>query len=354
MATLGNSGNLNMDYCQSSKCQSGATVYTSTSNHTAYDVFQNYGYFATHIKKSVFWDTHQTTTNFLNPIRAELDANRPVLFAGESAVILPKEAHCWVCDGYDVHGDINAFHFNFGWGGSGDGVWYYISNINPSGDDFNSGEEVILVQPDYDYIVDCNSSVNVTTNFPFSWTAGTVFNSGSFTAVTGSDLTYTAYNEVKLSNGFRAEPGSNFRATTAPCPNPNCPNPPPDFRTSNQQGNNTTASNTTGGRGSTGAVTPKATAVQSKLGTNIKLGIFPNPTSGVVYLNLSAQSAGTLLVNISDLNGNQLLHNSFDANVGANSFKVDLGSLNQGVYFINVTDENGVSIKNDKLVLMPQ
>ena len=86
----------------------------------------------------------------------------------------------------------------------------------------------------------------------------------------------------------------------------------------------------------------------------ITLGIFPNPTSGVVYLSLSTQNAGGLLVNISDLNGNQVMHSNFSANEGANSFKIDLSALNSGAYFINITYENGVTIKNDKLILMGQ
>ena len=94
--------------------------------------------------------------------------------------------------------------------------------------------------------------------------------------------------------------------------------------------------------------------IQTKLGTDIKLGIFPNPTSGVVYLNLSAQNAGNLLVNLRDATGNAVMHISYPANVGANSYKLDLSNLNSGVYFINITDENGVTIKNDKLVLMGQ
>jgi hypothetical protein len=48
------------------------------------------------------------------------------------------------------------------------------------------------------------------------------------------------------------------------------------------------------------------------------------------------------------------MHISYPANVGANSYKLDLSNLNSGVYFINITDENGVTIKNDKLVLMGQ
>jgi hypothetical protein len=107
-------------------------------------------------------------------------------------------------------------------------------------------------------------------------------------------------------------------------------------------------------KGSPSLVNEKISTVQTKLGTNLTLGIFPNPTSGIVYLNLSAQSAGGLMVNISDLNGNQVLHTNFSANEGANSFKLDIGSFNSGVYFINITDENGTAIKNDKLVLMGQ
>ena len=74
----------------------------------------------------------------------------------------------------------------------------------------------------------------------------------------------------------------------------------------------------------------------------------------MVYLNLSAQNAGGLLVNISDLNGNGVMNTSFSANEGANSFKIDLSALNSGAYFIHITDENGVTIKNDKLILMGQ
>jgi type IX secretion system substrate protein len=112
-----------------------------------------------------------------------------------------------------------------------------------------------------------------------------------------------------------------------------------------------TANNT---KGSPSALAATTAMVQTALGTNITLGIFPNPTSGVVYLNLSAQNAGNLIVNLSDATGNTVMHTSYSANAGANSYKLDMSTLNSGVYFINITDENGVTIKNDKLVLMGQ
>jgi hypothetical protein len=104
----------------------------------------------------------------------------------------------------------------------------------------------------------------------------------------------------------------------------------------------------------TSLYTTKASLLTNKLGINIKLGIFPNPTTGLVNLNLTAQNAGNLLVNITDMSSNQVLLTSFNANEGDNNFKVDLSALNAGVYFIHVTDENGVPIKNDRLILMQQ
>jgi hypothetical protein len=54
------------------------------------------------------------------------------------------------------------------------------------------------------------------------------------------------------------------------------------------------------------------------------------------------------------VNGNQVIQTIYNVNAGANSYKLDMSTLNSGVYFINITDENGVTIKNDKLVLMGQ
>jgi len=88
--------------------------------------------------------------------------------------------------------------------------------------------------------------------------------------------------------------------------------------------------------------------------TNNNINVYPNPASNLVYLNFNAQSAGVLLVNINDVNGNQIIRGRFATNVGANNFKMDLSNQNPGVYFIHVTDENGVPVKNDKLVLMGQ
>lgn len=57
----------------------------------------------------------------------EIDANRPVINSGYSAT----NGHAFVCDGYDVQGQIVYFHYNWGWGGEGDG-WFLPTVLVPS------------------------------------------------------------------------------------------------------------------------------------------------------------------------------------------------------------------------------
>ena len=49
--------------------------------------------------------------------------------------------HAFVCDGYDKESDL--FHFNLGWGGSGNGFYSY-TNITPGGYDFTDELRVII------------------------------------------------------------------------------------------------------------------------------------------------------------------------------------------------------------------
>lgn len=76
-------------------------------------------------------------------LKAELDASRPMLYAGESSA----GGHSFVCDGYDAN---NKFHFNWGWSGSGD-AFYALTSLNPGGGgigggsyNFTSNQEAII------------------------------------------------------------------------------------------------------------------------------------------------------------------------------------------------------------------
>lgn len=53
-------------------------------------------------------------------LKKELDCRRPVIIGGDGI----EGGHAFVCDGYDSN---SYFHYNFGWGGIGDG--YYLASV---------------------------------------------------------------------------------------------------------------------------------------------------------------------------------------------------------------------------------
>ncbi len=75
-------------------------------------------------------------------LRNDLDAGRPVYYAGSSTA---SGGHAWVCDGYRISD--NKFHFNWGWSGSYNG-YFAIGSLNPGGNNFNDDNRIIIgIQP---------------------------------------------------------------------------------------------------------------------------------------------------------------------------------------------------------------
>lgn len=71
-------------------------------------------------------------------IRTELDASRPVYYAGSSTA---SGGHAWICDGYRLSD--NKFHMNWGWSGQSNG-YFAIGSLNPGGNNFNDNNRVIV------------------------------------------------------------------------------------------------------------------------------------------------------------------------------------------------------------------
>jgi len=67
-----------------------------------------------------------TATTWMNLIKTELDASRPIYYAGTSS---DGGGHAFVCDGYD---NSNYFHMNWGWSGYYDG-YFLLTALNPGG-----------------------------------------------------------------------------------------------------------------------------------------------------------------------------------------------------------------------------
>lgn len=82
-------------------------------------------------------------SDWQNLLKTELDAGRPVLYAGFGS----GGGHCFNCDGYDAN---NFFHFNWGWSGQFDG-YFDVDALNPQGTGtgggtggFNSGQQCVI------------------------------------------------------------------------------------------------------------------------------------------------------------------------------------------------------------------
>jgi hypothetical protein len=79
-----------------------------------------YSSLASFIEKKNF-----TPTNWENTLNSHLDAKKLLYYSGVST----EGGHAFVCDGYQVTGSGNMYHFNFGWGGQGNG-YFSLYDVN--------------------------------------------------------------------------------------------------------------------------------------------------------------------------------------------------------------------------------
>jgi hypothetical protein len=88
------------------------------------------------------------------------------------------------------------------------------------------------------------------------------------------------------------------------------------------------------------------TAINESLNGNM-IGIYPNPTTGIITLNTSALTSSSLKITLSDAVGKIVMVKNF--RLPAHEQSLDLSALNNGIYLIHVEDGNGSF--NQKLVL---
>ena len=111
---------------------SGAyTIYPNASATTTrcaqYALKNNFRYKSSTLKgyqrKSGYGYSGVSDANWHNYLKTELDAARPIMYAGADS----EGGHSFICDGYD---DQNYYHFNWGWSGYCDG-YYTVDNMVP-------------------------------------------------------------------------------------------------------------------------------------------------------------------------------------------------------------------------------
>ena len=112
---------------------------------------------------------------WLTKLKNCLDLQRPIYYSGQGSA----GGHAFVCDGYDAD---DLLHFNWGWGGNGDG-YFALGNLNVIGYSFNNNNYAILdIFPQYDPCV--------VTATAYPTTAGTIEGNGEYHL--GEQCTLTA------------------------------------------------------------------------------------------------------------------------------------------------------------------
>ena len=113
---------VNMDYGGDIEEGSGAQSESVPSAISNYFRYSN--------AAAIFYKSNATT--WMNTLKESLDMGWPMFYAGVETGA--PYGHAFVCDGYD---DNDYFHFNWGWGGSGDD-WFLIDEI-----DYNSQNKTV-------------------------------------------------------------------------------------------------------------------------------------------------------------------------------------------------------------------
>jgi hypothetical protein len=86
------------------------------------------------------------------------------------------------------------------------------------------------------------------------------------------------------------------------------------------------------------------------IGTDIHMnGMYPNPTSSQITLNFEAKANFDAEVRILDVTGRVMSSYGLAIQEGNNQMSMDVSSMNPGVYFIEMTDQNG-EVENHKFI----
>lgn len=99
---------------------------------------KNYFKYANNV--SLLDRSNYTQANWLTQIKTSLNNKKPVYYAGSST----EGGHAFVCDGYDSD---DLCHFNFGWGGSGNGYFAVGTSGTSIGGYYGSQKMIINFYP---------------------------------------------------------------------------------------------------------------------------------------------------------------------------------------------------------------
>lgn len=242
------------------------------------------------------------TINWAKKLREEINAGRPVLYAGYG-----DAGHAFVIDGYK-ESNPDYFHVNWGWG-STESNYFLLDNLYGNGHTFNSRQEALFgIKPD----PDCAPySTNGTKTLRYG-TAGTLTIN---TAVESGEFgVYYSGTEVRLKPGFHAKQGSKLHVAIQHFP---CDGIAPQSLRAPQH--------------------TQEEAVYDDI-TASAIRISPNPTTGL--LNIESDKA-IQSVAVYQLDGQKITEQTGNA--------VELYAASAGIYIVHIYFTDG-SVYTDKVI----
>lgn len=99
---------------------------------SAMSTYFKYSFSAHHDNKSQF-----STSEWHSKLKTDLDERRPLYYSGYSE----EGGHAFICDGYDSE---DFFHFNFGWGGVGNGFYLTEGSDNAAVNGYSDWQSAIF------------------------------------------------------------------------------------------------------------------------------------------------------------------------------------------------------------------
>ena len=87
-----------------------------------------------------------TDANWRALLKQQIDQKYPMVYSGSSTTV----GHAWNCDGYQINGETEKFHMQWGWGKNGGNGFYTLDNLHShaveDGEDNNfiNGQDVVI------------------------------------------------------------------------------------------------------------------------------------------------------------------------------------------------------------------
>jgi hypothetical protein len=104
--------------------------------------------------------------------------------------------------------------------------------------------------------------------------------------------------------------------------------------------NNSSCKNIVISGGTWPASIPEVKEVADKIGAEV-LTFSPNPATGMITLNYTAGTTSELKARVIDITGREVLATSFGkTHVGQTGFRMDVSNLTQGIYFVELSQDN--------------